>query len=608
MKEKQLSAVIVMAFLAMTLPAAATTLVGPGINNGSFESPAESGNWNNQQGDPAFTFWRGGTGDNPFNHYGNGRIYLHTLPDAYTLAASDGGQLLNLSNSLGGAAGMFPGFMASDVIQTPIAAGTSLTLSTAFGFNPGPIQARSTGWGGYLGQAIRLYEVNPANFGIRNMILELISRDSTAPNQGTWRTLSAGVNMPTDGWYLQLELEVGDLDGNLVADSSDPGYDFSWHMVIENVVLVCTALDPHILALTPPLRIGSSAAGSTGFDVSNNGSATGMVWTASVTSGGSWLSISDGFAGVDDGTITAVFTENTGSQRSGEITVTGATSSPQMVTVTQSAQIPSTMVKVLIDEDNTLWHHSAGSHHNLGDLEEFGRHILRLGEMATNEEKYYPILRATDIVSQLQAAGVVHSSQIYSGALNLYVSGIEQDFPGSYAVTIHRLTSDWVEGTADWVVQAGSSDWYHPIHDTAAWNTPGGDIGPPLSYQDFFSSTADLTFIQITGLADTIKYWFDNPSENYGMQVRMDMTTQYPWGTSPFGQTAFYSSESLPLHGGHPEFEIGFTPLAADCEQIWQDGLGIDVDLNRDCYVDLNDLLLLFEEWLMQINPTSFAP
>jgi hypothetical protein len=608
MKEKLLSAVIVTAFLAMTGLAAATTLVGPGINNGSFENPAESGNWNIQQDDPAFTFWRGGTGNNPFNSAGNGRMYLHTLPDAYTLAAFAGDQLLNLSNDVGGSAGMFPGFMASDVIQTPIPAGTSLTLSTAFGFNPSAIQARSTGWGGYLGQAMRLYEVNPANFGTRNMILELVSQDTTAPAQGTWRTLSTSVNMPTNGWYLQLELEVGDLDGNLVTDSSDPGYDFSWHMLIDNVVLLCTASDPHILAVTPPVRFDSSAAAGTTFDVSNNGSAGGMIWTAAVTSGGTWLSISGGLIGSDAGTITADFTENTGAQRSGEITVTaaGATDSPKVVTVTQGAQIPSSTVKVLIDEDNTLWNYTGGVHNNLGDHEHLGGHLIRLGEMAANEEKYYPILRAKDIVAQLQAAGVVDSSQIYSAGLNVYISGYEQNYPGWYAVTIHRLTSDWVEGTANWVVQAGSSDWFHRIHDTAAWNTPGGDIGPPLGYQDFYGSTTDLELIQFTGLEDAVRHWFDNPSENYGVQIRMDMITEYVWGTSQFGQTAFYSSESV--HGGYPEFEVGFTPLAADCEQMWQDGLGIDVDLNRDCYVDFNDLWLLIGQWLTQVDPSSFAP
>lgn len=63
-----------------------------------------------------------------------------------------------------------------------------------------------------------------------------------------------------------------------------------------------------------------------------------MSWTASVTSGGSWLSITSGLSGMDAGTITSSYDQNTGSQRTGTIRVTAseATGSPIDVTVTQS--------------------------------------------------------------------------------------------------------------------------------------------------------------------------------------------------------------------------------------------------------------------------------
>ena len=64
-----------------------------------------------------------------------------------------------------------------------------------------------------------------------------------------------------------------------------------------------------------------------------------MPWTAAVTSGGSWLSITSGASGTNAGTITCAFTANTGtSARTGTIrvTATGATGSPKDVTVTQA--------------------------------------------------------------------------------------------------------------------------------------------------------------------------------------------------------------------------------------------------------------------------------
>jgi hypothetical protein len=91
------------------------------------------------------------------------------------------------------------------------------------------------------------------------------------------------------------------------------------------------------LIVSPSRRIVTKNAGTTTFTVSNSGTGT-MPWTATVTSGGGWLSISSGFNGNDSGSIICSFSENTGaSVRIATIRVnaTGATGSPQDVTVIQ---------------------------------------------------------------------------------------------------------------------------------------------------------------------------------------------------------------------------------------------------------------------------------
>jgi N-acetylmuramoyl-L-alanine amidase/subtilisin-like proprotein convertase family protein len=94
-----------------------------------------------------------------------------------------------------------------------------------------------------------------------------------------------------------------------------------------------------ILSVTPLVPPAQPAtAGSITFSVNNTGSGT-MSYSASVTSGSDWLSITSGGSGGNSGTINAAYTvNNTGAQRPGTIVVSasGASGSPVTLTVAQS--------------------------------------------------------------------------------------------------------------------------------------------------------------------------------------------------------------------------------------------------------------------------------
>lgn len=93
-----------------------------------------------------------------------------------------------------------------------------------------------------------------------------------------------------------------------------------------------------ILSLTPVSRNVTKEAGATTFNVSNTGIGT-LSWTAAVTSGDSWLSITSGNSGTNAGTIACTFLANTDiSPRTGTVRITApdATGSPKDVTVTQA--------------------------------------------------------------------------------------------------------------------------------------------------------------------------------------------------------------------------------------------------------------------------------
>ncbi len=103
------------------------------------------------------------------------------------------------------------------------------------------------------------------------------------------------------------------------------------------------------LSVTPAISYVAKDAGTVTFYISNTGTGT-MPWTAAVTSGGTWLSITSRSSGKDAGTINCSFTANTSSSaRTANIQVTasGATGSPKSVKVTQTADafaspVPST--------------------------------------------------------------------------------------------------------------------------------------------------------------------------------------------------------------------------------------------------------------------------
>ena len=93
-----------------------------------------------------------------------------------------------------------------------------------------------------------------------------------------------------------------------------------------------------VLFVAPSNQAVAKDAGTTAFSVSNTGTAT-MPWTAAVTTGDSWLTITSGASGTNSGTINCSFTANTStSSRTATIRVTaaGATGSPQEVTVIQA--------------------------------------------------------------------------------------------------------------------------------------------------------------------------------------------------------------------------------------------------------------------------------
>ncbi|MFZ4681729.1 MAG: BACON domain-containing protein [Terrimicrobiaceae bacterium] len=94
-----------------------------------------------------------------------------------------------------------------------------------------------------------------------------------------------------------------------------------------------------VLSVTPGSSSVAAPSGRANLSVSNTGRGT-LSYSASVSAGSDWLSITSGASGGNSGTIRIFFAQNNGIQRTGQITVmaNGAGGSPTVVTITQAGR------------------------------------------------------------------------------------------------------------------------------------------------------------------------------------------------------------------------------------------------------------------------------
>lgn len=123
---------------------------------------------------------------------------------------------------------------------------------------------------------------------------------------------------------------------------ADPSIYFKGH---PNVTLTFNHVKPYsqakLLVSEENLWV-ETESGSTTINVSNAGTVdTTMAWTSEVKSGGSWLHITSGASGNNDGTIFCAFDKNMGEVREGVIRITAdeAIGTPVDVTVTQAPKV-----------------------------------------------------------------------------------------------------------------------------------------------------------------------------------------------------------------------------------------------------------------------------
>ncbi len=144
---------------------------------------------------------------------------------------------------------------------------------------------------------------------------------------------------------------------------------------------------------------------------------------------------------------------------------------------------------------------------------------------------------------------------------------------------LHRLLSDWGEGTSDASVfgqgqgiaaTEGDATWFHTFNPGEEWSTPGGDFEESPSatasvgIEDSYAWSSDE-------LIQDVQAWLTTPEENFGWIMI---------GDESVSRTArqFNSRTNLDV-ASRPTLSI-----------TWDDLISVVGDCNGDGVVDLNDL------------------
>lgn len=118
-------------------------------------------------------------------------------------------------------------------------------------------------------------------------------------------------------------------------------------------------------------------------------------------------------------------------------------------------------------------------------------------------------------------SGIPAGSTILAATLQLTVA---QSSSGPVPAHLHRLTSDWGEGTQAGLGTEsggappvdGDATWVSSFHNVSLWSAPGGDYALiPSATASIAGVGAAATWLSVQMAAD-VQNWLDGPQSNYG--------------------------------------------------------------------------------------------
>ncbi|HBG25621.1 MAG: hypothetical protein A2Y10_01210 [Planctomycetes bacterium GWF2_41_51] len=199
----------------------------------------------------------------------------------------------------------------------------------------------------------------------------------------------------------------------------------------------------------------------------------------------------------------------------------------------------------------------------------------------------------------------IQNRVITSAKLRLFRAGTYTSVysGGTINVGVHKIlaaNAGWVEWDVCWAYKSQSGeepDWTGslPWAGSAGLSTPGVDYAAePLTTFEY-NTGSDTGYIDITLPPSVIEEWITQT--NAGVLLKCDPVPDLDLGL-------FKSNE---WGADFPTLVVDYVTLE-DCDDIWQAGLGMKGDINKDCSVNLKDLDVLSDTWLNCNDPRECGP
>jgi len=215
-----------------------------------------------------------------------------------------------------------------------------------------------------------------------------------------------------------------------------------------------------------------------------------------------------------------------------------------MIVLLSSVGFSQSMVQISAAKDNTLYEDPNGTLSNgAGDY-------LFTGKTSNG------FLRRA--LLKFDIGAVPAGAVIDSVKLTLYMS--RTLLTNNESIELHRVLSDWGEGTSNAVgnegggapAAPGDASWIHTFFDTQFWTNSGGDLASTVAASLTVGDTAFYTWGSTPQMVADVQDWLDNPANNFGWVIISDETANTT--------TKRFDSRDNPIASHQPRLIVFYTP------------------------------------------------
>ena len=218
-----------------------------------------------------------------------------------------------------------------------------------------------------------------------------------------------------------------------------------------------------------------------------------------------------------------------------------------------SGQLLAEVLLLEPQKDNTLYEDAEG------DFSNGAGQYLFMGRTGGDNGLDYLLRRA---LLQFDLSAIPPGSEISAVELQLTIDKVPLGATGGIS-TVHRLLSDWGEGSSNAPgpegqgtgAATGDATWIHTFFSADTWDAAGGDfIATASQSANFSSSPQALDFLSSAQLVADVASWVNDPATNFGWIVL---------GDEPADQNArrFLSREHADSQN-RPRLMVEYTPIA----------------------------------------------